>query len=148
MFAASVLTPALLARMALWGDSTGVLAPDKIGILADGSRVDAGESALVMATSLDRLFLGLRPFWGEGPGGVRLTSIAAQAPGLARALPRILAGRPGDRLEEASGYLSRNADRVHLRMDCGFTVDGELVAPGADRVVSLSANDSVRFVRA
>ena len=73
--------------------------------------------------------------------------IAANAPGFAGALPGILAGRPGTRVNEENGYLSRNADRVYLRMDCGFTVDGELVDPSPDRIVSLSANDRIRFVR-
>jgi diacylglycerol kinase (ATP) len=148
VFAASTLTATLLARMALLGNSQGVLTPDKLALLVDGVRVDRGESALVMATSLDRLFMRMRPFWGSGPGGVRLTSIAAEAKGFARSLPGILAGRPSQRLDESQGYLSRNADRVHLRMDCGFTVDGELVAPSPDRVVSLSANNRVQFVRA
>ena len=143
---ASIVSAALLARMAL-GDSKGVLTPDKIGILVDGMPVDRAESALVMATSLDRLFLRMRPFWGEGAGGVRLTSVAARAPGFARALLGILAGRPDDRVSEENGYLSRNADRVHLRMDCGFTVDGELVDPALNRIVSLSANDRLQFVR-
>jgi hypothetical protein len=148
VFAASILTATLLARMALLGDSQGVLTPDKIGIMADATPIDRGESALVMATSLDRLFLRMRPFWGSGPGGVRLTSIAAQPPGFARALPGILAGRPGNGVGEPEGYVSRNASRVALRMDCGFTVDGELVAPSPDRIVSLSADDTVQFVRA
>ena len=151
VFAASTLTATLLARMALLGDSgdsQGVLTPDKVALLVDGVRVDRGESALVMATTLDRLFLRMRPFWGSGAGGVRLTSIAADAKGFARSLPAVLAGRASERLDESRGYLSRNADRVHLRMDCGFTVDGELVEPSPDRVVSLSASDRVPFVRA
>lgn len=147
VFGASIVSAVLLARMAILGDSQGVLAPDKIGILADGMALDRTESALVMATSLDRLFLRMRPFWGEGAGGVHLTAVAANAPGFARALPGILAGRPGERVNEENGYLSRNADRVHLRMDCGFTVDGELVDPAPDRIVSLSAHDRLQFVR-
>ena len=49
---------------------------------------------------------------------------------------------------ERNGYVSRNAQRVDLRMDCGFTVDGELEAPVADRIVSLTADTRVPFVRA
>jgi len=146
IFGASVVSANLLARMAILGDSQGILAPDKIGILMDGTPVDRSASALVMATSLDRLFLRMRPFWGDEAGGVRFTSIAAKAPGFARALPGILTGRPADLVNEENGYLSRNADRVHLRMDCGFTVDGELVDPAPDRVVSLSASDRLQFV--
>jgi choline kinase len=145
---ASLVTAALLARMGILGDSQGVLTPDKIGIFVDRLPVDRGESSLVMATSLDRLFLRMRPFWGTGPGGVRFTAIASAAPGIGRALPGILAGHPGKAVDEDNGYLSRNASRVDLRMDCGFTVDGELVEPAGGRIVSITGDDVVRFVRA
>jgi hypothetical protein len=148
VFGASLVTATLLARLALLGDSHGVLTPDKVGILIDRWPADRGESALVMATSLERLFLRMRPFWGRGPGGVRFTSIAADVSAIARALPGILAGRPGTRVREHTGYTSRNAHRVDLHMHCGFTVDGELVEPHADRVLSITADGSVRFVRA
>jgi hypothetical protein len=137
-----------LVRLGLLGDSQGVLTPDKIGIFVDRLPVDRGESSLVMATSLDRLFLRMRPFWGAGPGGVRFTAIASAATGIGRALPGILAGRPGKAVAEDKGYLSRNAGRVDLRMDCGFTVDGELVEPAGGRIVSITGDDVVRFVRA
>jgi hypothetical protein len=148
VFGASLVTATLLARMALLGESHGVLTPDKVGILVDRSQVERGESSLVMASSLERLFLRMRPFWGRGPGGVHFTSIAADTSGIARALPGILAGRPAERVNERNGYTSRNARRVDLRMDCGFTVDGELTPPSPDRIVSITANDVVRFVRA
>jgi len=151
VFGASLMTSTLLARLALLGDSAGVLEPDKISMLVDGEPVERGESTLVMATSLDELFLGLRPFWGRGEGGVRFTSIAAGARRFGRSLPRILSGQPGTgerALDEQDGYLSRNAARVDLRMDCGFTVDGELEAPEPGRIVSLTADTRVPFVRA
>ena len=37
---------------------------------------------------------------------------------------------------------------AEMRFDCGFTVDGELVRPEPGRVVSLTADDTVHFVRA
>jgi diacylglycerol kinase (ATP) len=144
----SLVMATLLARMALLGESDGVLTPDKIGILVDRSQIERGESKLVLASSLDRLFLRMQPFWGGGPGGVRLTSIASDAGGFARALPGILAGRPPAHVNERNGYISRNARHVALRMNCGFTVDGELIGPSPDRVLSISADDVVRFVRA
>jgi hypothetical protein len=51
-------------------------------------------------------------------------------------------------VDEDNGYLSRNASRVDLRMDCGFTVDGELVEPAGGRIASITGDDVVRFVRA
>jgi diacylglycerol kinase (ATP) len=146
---AALVAGGLLARLALPGGARGrILAPDKIEILVDGSPVERGESRLVMATTLERRFLGLRPFWGQGPGGVRLTAISAGARHLAPALPLVLAGRPPRWATEERGYVSRNARHVALRASCGLSIDGELIAPEAGRIACVSADERVRFVRA
>ena len=147
VFGAGLVTAGLVARLALARRGDGILAPDKIQMLVDGFPVERGESRLVMATTLGRLFLGMRPFWGEGPGNVRFTAVSAQARGFARRAPGILAGRPGRGVSEENGYLSRNAGRVALLASCGLTVDGELIAPEPGRVVSITADKTVRFVR-
>ena len=100
-----------------------------------------------MAATLPRLCARLRPFWGTGPGGVRFTALAADTEKLATSLPGVLAGRPGKHVTEENGYLSRNAGRVALLASCGLTVDGELIAPEPGRVVSITADKTVRFVR-
>ena len=101
-----------------------------------------------MATTLDQLFAGMRPFWGQGPGNTRFTSLVTGAEGLGRAFPGILAGRPPRFATEERGFTSRNVDFADLYMQCGFTVDGELVEPEPDRIVTISAEDSISFVRA
>jgi len=60
---------------------------------------------------------------------------------------RILSGRPGRVVTERNGYTSRNAKRVDLELSCGFTVDGELVEPWPGRTLSITAENTVRFVR-
>ncbi len=144
----TLVTANLVARASLLGDTDGVLTPDKAQILLDGEMVDGGEYYLTIASSLDRLFARMRPFWGRGAGGVRFTAIRADAQQLWRTAPGILNGRPGSRVCEANGYTSRNAKRAELRTDCGFTVDGELIPPEPGRVVSITADDTIRFVRA
>ena len=147
VFGAGLVTAGLLARLAL-GKGDGILAGDKIQMLVDGVPVERGESRLVMASTQERLFLGLRPFWGRGPGAVRFTAISSQARGLARAAAGILRGRPGRSVNEERGYLSRNADRVALLAGCGLTIDGELIGPRPGRVVSITADRAIEFVRA
>jgi len=147
LFGASLVTSTLVARLALLGHSHGVLEPDKVGMLVDGTPIDRGASRLVMATGLHEILLGMRPFWGRGEGPVRFTAIAADARRFGRSLPRLLSGRPGHVLRERDGYTSRNARRVDLRLDCGFTIDGELEAPVPDRIVSLTAETRIPFVR-
>lgn len=146
-FGSGILTALLIARAAT-GKMRGVLAPDKIEMALDGKPGSPEPCLLLMATTLDRLFLRMRPFWGQGPGPLRITAIAAHAAGLHRAVPGILRGRPGPRVNPEAGYISRNVDEAALSLDCGVFVDGELHAGQPGRVVHLSAGERVRFVRA
>ena len=102
----------------------------------------------MIASTLSRLFARMRPFWGQGPGGVRFTSIAAPCLNFSKAATGMLRGKPPAWVTPENGYTSRNVDRAELRMSCGFTVDGELWQPDPDRSIALSAERVVHFVRA
>jgi hypothetical protein len=143
---AGVVTGSLLMRASM-RDRNGVLTPDKIQILLDGEMVPHGEFYLVIASSLDRLFLRMNPFWGEGSGGVRFTTIASNAYRARAAFPGILRGKPKAFVTRDNGYTSERAECAQLRLDCGFTVDGEVFEPVPDEVVSITADRRVAFVR-
>ncbi len=161
LFGAGLFLGGTLLRI-VCGAQTGLLRPDEIGIrlhAEHGEHDNHGERIplehlerkglqLLMATTLARLFLGIRPFWGREDAAVRFTSIAA---GAKRSLPaalKILRGLPPLPSVSASGYCSRNAERVTLHMDCGFTIDGELFDPEPGRILRLEADHRLRFVRA
>jgi hypothetical protein len=148
VFGGTLVTGALLSRLALLRERDGVLAPDKLQFMLDGEMQPGGEYTLAMACTLDRLFAGMRPFWGEGDGGVPFTAIESGAKDLWKAAPGILAGRPGTHVHERNGYTSRNVDRALIGANCGFTVDGELVDPKPGRVISVTATEPIRFARA
>lgn len=143
---ATLVTASLLGRMAA-GDHTGILQPDKAQVIIDGELQDRSEFFLMIASSLDRLFSRMRPFWGTGPGGVQFTTIASNAHRIPRSLTGILRGKPLPFVTEENGFLSRRAKRIELNLDCGFTVDGELFDPRAGRIIELSADRTVQFVR-
>jgi diacylglycerol kinase (ATP) len=140
---ASLTTAALVARGIL-GRYGGVLSPAKVQVVLDGVAVQPQEFLMVMATTLDRLFLRMRPFWGEEDGPLRFSTIAARPRGL-RNIFRVLGG--GAPTVPDEGYISHNVECVALRFDGGLTVDGELFGPEPGRTVTLSAPDRVRFVR-
>jgi len=148
VFGATLVTAAWLARLALLRDHGGVLTPDKLQLKLDEELLPGGEYTLAMASTLRRLFAGMRPFWGKGSGEVPFTAIEAGALKFAQSVPGILAGIPSEEVNESNGYCSRRVQRALIGANCGFTVDGELVDPGPDRVVSVTATDRVRFVRA
>jgi len=61
---ASLVTASLLGRLAT-GDSAGILQPDKVQVMIDGEIQDRSEFFLMIASSLERLFSRMQPFWGR-----------------------------------------------------------------------------------
>lgn len=146
VFGAGIVTSLLVARAAL-GASEGVLDPDKMQLRFDGQPQGTGAYQLVIASTLHRLFLGMRPFWGAEDAPLRFTAVSEGARDLRRAAPGILRGRPAAWLRPEDGYLSRNVHRAELLLDCGLTIDGELWGPEPGRRVSVTADQRVGFVR-
>jgi len=144
---AGLVTGGLILRAGM-SDRNGVLSPDKLQIFVDGEMVPQGEFYLVIASTLNRLFLRMRPFWGTGPGGVRFTSLASNSLSVMQAVPGILRGKVRPFVTPENGYTSANTHRTELRLDCGFTIDGEIYPPVPDEVVTLTADRRVSFVRA
>jgi hypothetical protein len=147
VFSGALVTAGLIFRAAT-NQLGGVLAPDKAQILLDGQMVDRSEFTLVIASSLQRMFLKINPFWDNSDGPVRFTSIASGSHRLASAAPGILRGKPCSFVKPANGYTSRNVEVAELRLDAGFTVDGEVVEPRSDEVIRITGDRRVGFVRA
>ena len=123
----------------------GLFYGDRITMTLDDQPAETVEALVVLATTLDRLILRSRPYWGEGRGPLRFTAIAYPPKGLLRHAWRILYGAPHRQLP--AGYTSRASHRVALTMDCPFTLDGEMFEPIPGREIILTAADEARFVR-
>jgi diacylglycerol kinase (ATP) len=135
----------LLLRLLLGKLPEGMLQGHELAVALDGGSGVRSRQLLVLATTLDRLVLGSRPFWNHGDGPIRYTSIAHPPTGLVRRIRQILYGPDRSRLPD--GYFSRGASRIELILDGPFTIDGELFEPAADRPLVLTGADRVRFVR-
>jgi hypothetical protein len=144
---AGLVTGGLLLRASM-RYRNGVLTPDKIQMLLDGKMVPDGEFYMVIGSALEHLFLRMNPFWGDGPGGVRFTSLASNAENVRASILGILRGKPKPFVTEDNGYTSGRYDCTELRLDCGFTIDGEPFEPISDEVVTITADRRVTFVRA
>jgi len=147
VFGAGVVTGAFLIKTAFRAKD-GVLTPDKAQIFLDGEMVQRGEFRLLIASSLQRLFLKMNPFWGKERGGVRFTAMAYDAHRVGWAIPGILRGRPRAFATPEAGYTSKNSHQADLYFDCGFTVDGEIFPALPSEFVTLTADRRVTFVRA
>jgi diacylglycerol kinase (ATP) len=87
------------------------------------------EYLLVLITTLQRLFLGLRPYWGSEPKPLHYTAVGARPRHFARLLPSLMRGYQSNYVKPANGYISHNVDEVQLTLDSGFNLDGELYTP-------------------
>jgi hypothetical protein len=80
----------------------------------------------VFVTSLERLFLGLRPYWGTEPGPLHYTAIGSRPHRFVRLLPSLMRGRQNPQMKPANGYISHNVDEIQLTLNGGFSLDGQL----------------------
>ena len=136
----------LLARKT-WrgGRNDPVLHPDQLRVRLDGGEAEAEELQLALTTTLNRLSLGWRPYWGEGPGGLRYTAIRYPPRRLVRYAYRILYGAP-DRHLPPETYISRNLDSIVIEPASPFSLDGELYRPDPAFPLTLRDGGRVRFL--
>lgn len=126
--------------------------PVRLQLPADGGS-DAVERAetpmlILAASTLERLFLGIRPFWGRGDGALGLTTIRAGAAHFPRAFASILRGRPNRFVQPEAGYESFRTDRMQLDFEGRLNLDGELLTADRSRgPLTVSARGPFRFLR-
>jgi diacylglycerol kinase family enzyme len=145
-FGGAVMTALLVGRLVM-GRAGDILAPDRMAIRLDDESLPDDSFHLVIASTMERVFLGLRPFWGEGDAPVRTTAIAAGVDKSVRKFWRVVRGRTPAVRGELPGYVSRNVECADLTVDCGLTIDGELFDARPGRRVRIEAQQKVSFVR-
>ena len=124
------------------------LAPEIVTVSLESQSTECQESLLVLVSTLERLFLGLRPYWGEETAPLHYTALRAHPQHLIRVLPWMLRGRRHPRLTPTNGYVSHNVSEVNLSLATAFTVDGELFPTDSDiGPVSLGYGGEISFVR-
>ncbi len=103
--------------------------PVPIAIRLDHNPPQQHDFLVVVISTLERLFLGIDPFWGTGTGPLRFSAIAARPKHLLRALPSLMRGRTYRHATPQNGYYSNNADKIELTMNTKFTLDGQIYTP-------------------
>ena len=144
--------PGIALLRSLWGmlrKEPRFSAPTPLRIGLDGHRDNATKDVvLLLVCSLERLFLGMRPWWGQEDAPLHCTWVEKPAPRLLRLFPSLLRGKPGPFATPARGYCSHNAHEIRLWMDASYTLDGEIhEARAADGPLTLSSAGLLEFIR-
>ena len=117
------------------------------GVVIDGVPQETEPLRGVLVSTMEQQFLGLHPYWGEGPGPLRYSSVAYAPRHFLRAALPLMRGKPNRFVRPEFGYWSVNASRVEMHLDSGFILDGELFTPETGTPVLLSAEHSAFFLR-
>ena len=124
--------PALTILRFLWSAvrrGSDFIPPVPISVTIDDNPPQQIDSFVVLISTLERLFLGLYPYWGGESGPLHYAAVRARPRHLLRALPSILRGRSGVHGTPENGFYSHNAHIIKLNLASGFTLDGQLYTP-------------------
>jgi diacylglycerol kinase (ATP) len=122
-------------------------APTSIQITIDGNSLGQKPVVALLLSTMEKLSLGLKPFWASGAGSMRLTLVFEQSRSLLRAIWLALKSRQHPLLVPANGYDSVNADRIELAFDGNCVLDGEAFHASIARPILLQNAGNVRFLR-
>ncbi len=110
---------------------------------ADGEIASGGE-LMLLATTLDKLILGARPFWGGKSAPVRASIFPYPPPNLVRWVYPTLYGREDRRMPD--GCHSFSADWIEIATDCPFVLDGEFFDPPAGVPLRIESGPELTYV--
>ena len=128
-WAAGIALAAGLARALLGRAGPGedrLDRPYRMHIEADGAMRANGLQVLFLATTLDRLILGTRPFWGGASGPLRATTIAHPPPSLTWARAILYGGEDRQLPAQCLSFAARD---IAVSVACAFVMDGEIFDP-------------------
>jgi diacylglycerol kinase (ATP) len=149
---ANEIGPGLAMARTMWGIARAdrrFARPVSVSVAFGNAPPEPAEDILILlVSSLERLFLGMRPYWGNEDEPLHVSMIRAGAEHLLRNLPALLRGKPGRHASVAAGYRSRNVGRISLTLDGPYTLDGEMYqASRKAGPVIITDDGPVTFIR-
>jgi len=108
-----------------------------------------GDHVITVATTLPRLMIGLRPFWGTQDGRLMITHANENTRHIIRNIARML--MPGQSASASAklardGFRSWNVDEAVIQLSGEVVLDGEFL-PQTSAPISLFATKPLRFIK-
>ncbi len=138
------------AIMKLFGSALGIgkqknlLVSDPMEIIVPSKSRLAGQYASVMATTLDTLLLGLKPYEHGGVGGLRFSAVEAGSKNILRAFWGLITRKFGKK--PIDGTHVETADEFHIEGSDPVTLDGEIYQPILGKPIILKGDKSLTFI--
>jgi diacylglycerol kinase (ATP) len=126
-------------------DETRFDRPYPITVEAAGHRHADGPQLLQMSTTLEKLVLNARPFWGGKTAPIRTTVFPYPVPSATRWLLPVMYG--GENRTPPPGSVSFCSDALEVRSRVLFVIDGEFFPPPTDEALRLETGARFDFLR-
>jgi len=119
--------------------------PFPITVEAAGAAPVTGDHLFFLATTLDKLILGTRPFWGGKSEAIRSTVIPYPVPSILRWLVPMMYG--GENRRSPKGAVSFSARAISVRSPVIFVIDGEFFEPPEHEPLRIEAGPLFTYIR-
>ncbi len=116
-------------------------------VRADGRSIPEGKFLLVLVTTLERLFLGIRPFSSDSKGCLHLLAASERPLHLPQVVLDLLRHRKGPYFLPENGYYSLDPNRVEIDSTEGVALDGQIFHAAPDRPFVVECGGELYFVR-
>lgn len=115
-----------------------------IGFSIGNDEFPAAPRLCLMASTLDRLLLGTRPFWGGKREPIRVTVLPYPVPSVIRWMLPMMYG--AENREAPKGAASWSTDRLTVSTREEFVIDGEFFDPPANEPLRIETGASFTFI--
>lgn len=126
-------------------DTTRPDRPYHMSVSADGKPLANGDHLLLMATTLQRLILNARPFWGGHTAPIRTTLLPYPPPSIARWILPIMYGSENRRVTES--VKSFASSTLEVAASNSFVMDGEFFDGPQHEPLRIETGPSFTYVR-
>jgi diacylglycerol kinase (ATP) len=120
--------------------------PFEIALTVDGDALTQGPQLLALCTTLEKLILNSRPFWGGAAGPIRATAIAYPPPPILRWTWPILFGAEARKLPPAAR--SKAGSAILIESPVPYVLDGEFFDGPEHGAIAVEPGPSLTYIRA
>lgn len=118
--------------------------PFPITVRSDGRIIATGTQLMALATTLDKLILGTKPFWGGKTGPIRVSTFPYPVPNLARwFLPAIMGGEYRTAVPGASSVAVQSCS---IETPVDYVIDGEFFDAPTDGPLRIEAGPEFTYI--
>lgn len=112
--------------------------------ISGGGRMH-GEYAIILATTLDTLVMGLKPYGFDGQGGLRFSAVESGAANMWRSVRALFSGKW--QKGSVDGLHVRRSNEITIEGGEPVTLDGEMFTPKPGVPMTLRGDKQLTFVR-